>query len=110
MAGIGVPQDRIAAALGIDTDTMRKHFRIELTDGRTRTLTKVADSLVRQALAGNVTAAIFYLKTQGRWREAPQEHEHAGPGGGPIEVANIQMTDAERAERVTRLLERGRQG
>lgn len=69
MAGIGVPQDSMALALGISLPTLRLHFRSELDCGKVRTITKVADSLVRQALAGNITAAIFYLKTQAGWRE-----------------------------------------
>lgn len=77
MAGIGIPQEDIAAAIGITRVTLRKHFRSELDTGRVRTITKVADSLVRQALAGNMTAAIFYLKTQAGWTETSRL-EHAG--------------------------------
>lgn len=77
MAGIGIPQEDIAAAIGITRATLRKHFREELDTGRVRTITKVADSLVRQALAGNMTAAIFYLKTQAGWTETSRL-EHSG--------------------------------
>lgn len=75
MAAIGIPQTAISEALEISEPTLRKYFKQELQTGRTRTITKVADSLVRQALAGNITAAIFYLKTQAGWKET-QVHEH----------------------------------
>ena len=77
MAGIGIPQTDIASALGITDNTLRKYFPDELKNGRTRTIAKVADSLVRQALAGNTTAMIFYLKTQARWSET-HKIEHSG--------------------------------
>lgn len=88
MAAVGIVHDEIAAALGISDETLRKYFGDELATGKTRTLAKVADSLVRQALAGNMTAAIFYLKTQGGWRETSAV-ELSAPGGGPLQVETI---------------------
>jgi hypothetical protein len=46
--------------------------------GKARAVGAVAQSLVTKARAGNVTAMIFFLKTQGGWRETvevavPQE-------------------------------------
>lgn len=69
MASIGIPQEQIASSLEISLPTLHKYFRDELDNGKPRTITKVADSLYRQAIAGNITAAIFYLKTQGGWKE-----------------------------------------
>ena len=40
--------------------------------GRASALASVGTSLLKQALDGNTTAAIFYLKTQGGWKE-PRE-------------------------------------
>ena len=37
--------------------------------GKARAIGAVAQSLVTKARAGNVTAMIFFLKTQGGWRE-----------------------------------------
>ena len=37
--------------------------------GRSKAIGRVAKTLVEQAAEGNMTAAIFYLKTQGGWRE-----------------------------------------
>jgi len=35
----------------------------------------VGGSLIKRALAGDTTAAIFYMKTQGGWREPKDEEE-----------------------------------
>lgn len=37
--------------------------------GKARAVASVAGNLLQQARSGNLTAMIFYLKTQGRWRE-----------------------------------------
>jgi len=37
--------------------------------GRARTIAKMGSNLISQANNGNVTATIFYLKTQAGWRE-----------------------------------------
>jgi len=37
--------------------------------GRGRAIASVASNLVNQAQSGNMTAAIFYLKTQAGWKE-----------------------------------------
>ena len=72
MASIGIPQDQIAMAIGVDKKTLQLHFRKELDVGSTQMLTRVADSLFRQALAGNVSACIFIMKCRAGWSE------HAG--------------------------------
>jgi len=38
--------------------------------GKSKALASVASNLINQAQNGNTTAAIFYMKTQGRWRES----------------------------------------
>lgn len=37
--------------------------------GKSKVLSKVGTSLIRKALDGDLTSQIFYLKTQGGWRE-----------------------------------------
>lgn len=58
--------------------------------GRANALAKVGGSLLKQALNGNTTAQMFYLKTQGGWRETATV-EHTGAGGGPIEVQTDEL-------------------
>tara|TARA_R110002153_G_C13321802_1_gene497169 strand:+ start:3097 stop:3468 length:372 start_codon:yes stop_codon:yes gene_type:complete len=41
--------------------------------GRAKQTVRMAQNLVSMAMAGNVTAAIFYLKTQSGWKEQEAE-------------------------------------
>jgi hypothetical protein len=78
MAGYGVPETDIARVLAIDPKTLRKHYREELDTGQVKATAKVAESLFHKATgdgAQSVTAAIFWLKTRGGWRETPQQHQ-----------------------------------
>ena len=80
MAGYGVPELSIARVVGIDAKTLRKHYRDELDTGQIKATAKVAESLFRKATGDgsqSVTAAIFWLKTRGGWRETPQNHQVA---------------------------------
>ena len=77
MAGYGVPEHAIARVVKIDPKTLRKHYREELDTGQVKATAKVAESLFRKATGDgsqSVTAAIFWLKTRGGWRETPQDH------------------------------------
>jgi hypothetical protein len=88
MAAFGVPELNIARVVGIDAKTLRKHYREELDTGQTKATAKVAESLFRKATSEgpqSVTAAIFWLKTRGGWRETSL-HEVTGANQGPIEV------------------------
>jgi RNA polymerase-interacting CarD/CdnL/TRCF family regulator len=78
MAAYGVAEAAIARVLTIDPKTLRKHYRDELDTGQIKATAKVAESLFRKATtdgAQSVTAAIFWLKTRGGWRESPQSHQ-----------------------------------
>lgn len=63
--------------------------------GRARAVGAVAQSLIAKARAGNITAMIFFLKTQGGWRETDRL-ELSGVDGGPIAVSRSEIeADAE---------------
>ena len=55
--------------------------------GKARAIGTIAQGLIAKALGGDTASMIFYLKTQGGWRERT-EVEHSGPGGGPVVVAS----------------------
>ena len=78
MAAYGIPEIAIAAVLGVDPKTLRKHYRDELDLGETNANAQVAGFLFNSARNGNVTAQIFWLKTRARWRETPLELRHSG--------------------------------
>ena len=74
MSGFGIPQTDIARQVGIDTKTLRKHFREELDRGMTDANMRVAQSLFTMATTGgSVAAAIFWMKARAGWREKHPE-------------------------------------
>ena len=77
-AGYGVPENDIARVLAVDPKTRRRHCREELDTGHIKATAKVAEFLFRKATTEGpqcVTAAIFWMKTRGGWRETPQQHQ-----------------------------------
>ena len=94
MAGYGVPEHAISRVLAIDPKTLRKHYRDELDVGAVKATAKVAESLFRKATSDgsqSVTAAIFWLKTRGGWRETPQDHNV-----GIYDITQVSDEDLER--------------
>lgn len=83
LASYGISQDRIADLLGIAESTLKKHFAHELRNGVTKVVAKVAESVVKQALAGNQAACQFYLVRFGgpAWQQPKQQIEHSGAVG-----------------------------
>jgi hypothetical protein len=71
MSGYGVPIEQIAALIrdGIDAETLRKHFKRELTTGKAKANAKIGQTLFQKATSGDTTAAIWWSKTQMGWRE-----------------------------------------
>jgi len=104
MVSYGIPQVDIARVVGINEDTLRKHFRQEIDTGAARANTKVAQYLFEQATGQRgdsgaaVTAAIFWAKTRMRWKETAVT-EHSGT------VVVDQGTPEERAAAAVRLID-----
>ena len=72
MCAAGIPQASIAKALGLSEPTLRRHYRHELDNGGILATAKVAANLFRMATGEGreaVTAAIFWMKTRGQWKE-----------------------------------------
>lgn len=91
MSAYGMPQEHIAASLGISIDTLFKYFEEELKSGKADINMKVAQCLVDKAVGGNVGAMIFWLKTQAGFKETTRvESEVSGKDGGPISINEIQ--------------------
>lgn len=82
LSGIGVPQDDICAIVSVSKPTLHKHYRDDLDRGLAEANAKVAESLFKQAIGGNITAAIFWAKSRMGWSEK-QEIVHSG------EVRNV---------------------
>lgn len=80
LAGV-LTQAQIADYFGMSERTLRQRLMDDpevaaaYQMGRAKTIQDVATNLVMQAKEGNMTAAIFYLKTQAGWKEV-SAHEH----------------------------------
>lgn len=88
LSGYGVPQLDIARIIGIAQVTLLNHYREELDLGMAQANAKVGESLYKQAISGNTTAAIFWMKARAGWREK-QEVEVTGKDGGALEVKHF---------------------
>lgn len=93
MAGSRI--EDIAAALNIHDDTLRKHFRYEITTGRERLNGEAIRVLMDSLTDGSLDAAKFVLSRRAGWTER-QAVELTGKNGGPIQTldATALSTDA----------------
>ncbi len=98
---LGIGRTTFFALLNRDPELCERYRR-----GKARAVGAVAQSLVTSARAGNVTAMIFFLKTQGGWRETLQVAPAAPEQ--PDQLDLTQLSDEELAglhEHARRLLE-----
>lgn len=96
MAGYGVPHDHIAALVreGIDSDTLKKHFKTELMQGKAKANAKVGQTLFQKATAGDTTAAIWWSKTQMGWKDSITiSGDNDNPLIHKIELEIVKATD-----------------
>lgn len=75
LAAKGLSQEQIANCVGLHPSTLceKKNQFPELDEaikkGKASGIAKVAEALLRNIDLGNVTAQIFYLKTQAGWKD-----------------------------------------
>lgn len=91
MAGFGVPYEQIAALVrdGIHKETLFKHFRKELDQGKAKANAQIGKTLFQQATSGNTAAAIWWSKSQMGWRET-QSIDHT-TNGEPLQPSVIEI-------------------
>lgn len=80
----GAQQWLIAEYLGISTDTLQRHFAVELEHGTARVNAKVGSSIVKKALDGDADFMRFYAARRAGWKTTTAV-EQSGPGGSPIQ-------------------------
>lgn len=92
LAGL-LTQEQLADFLGVSRSTFKNMLERddELNNlykkGRAKLLAGVAHNLAQKALDGNITAIIFYLKTQASWHEKPpQDHDTKPRTEQPTEI------------------------
>lgn len=80
LASRGMEQQDIALCLGIHPATLsakKQEFDIlgdAIKRGKAQGIARVTQALLNNIDIGNVTAQIFYLKTQAKWREAKEDN------------------------------------
>jgi len=79
LSALGIRQEEIALIMEITPPTLRRHFRDELDRGGVEANSQVAQALFKLALAGNVTAMIFWLKSRAGWHQSIPDNRNAGP-------------------------------
>lgn len=76
MSAYGLKHDVIADIIGCDSDSLRKHFALELKIGLGEIIEQVADSLIEKAKSERpdaVNAAKFFLQSRGDWAEKTED-------------------------------------
>lgn len=106
MSAAGVPRESQAVILGIEMETLEKHFPFELHNGHELAKGHVTGRLFRTAVFGEgasaVDAAKFWLSSRAGWKPVAGI-EASGPDGTPIQV-NAGLSDEERAIRLLQIL------
>ena len=95
LAAVGITHEDIAKKIDISSDTLVKYYREELDDGRIDAIAQVGQKLYQNAISGNLSAQMFYLKTRAGWSET-NKHEITGANGSaiPLSVA-VEFVNAE---------------
>jgi hypothetical protein len=101
LAARGVPQESIAAIVGCDAKTLRKHFRHELDRGMAEANSQVIGALFDNAIRGNIAAQIFWAKTRMGWREGKETENPIQ--GTPVTLASpvVLLPDNNRDPKLT---------
>ena len=101
LAANGLTQEQIAAALGISESTLHKRkkenteFTAAIKRGKAKGIALVTNKLMESIKGGNMTAMIFFLKTQAGWREtSAQEEENKEAKNNPKNTITINVVDA----------------
>lgn len=61
----GAPIHIICEIIGINDDTLRKHYKFELATAKTVAIERIGKTVYQQAVEGDSKAQALYLKTQG---------------------------------------------
>jgi len=73
MSAAGIDQDSIARVIGINRDTLAKHYREELDNAASRANMQISERLFTKAMEGDTTALIWWSKARMGWKETKKE-------------------------------------
>jgi hypothetical protein len=78
LSGDGLPYDQIAALIGIDKETLAKHFRKDILLGQAIANEEVGSQFKRDAMSGEQPGmAIWWTKSRMGWRESKEPTEES---------------------------------
>lgn len=97
----GVPQEDIAAHIGLCVETMLALYDQEYRKGKAVANAKVGKRLFEKCESGDTTALIFWAKTQMGWKET-QKVDHTSSDGTmtPSPVISLDGLSDEMVERL----------
>lgn len=95
LSAVNFKHDAIAEYIGIDSDTLRKHFKQELLTTKMKMLGNAASRLAQAVDRGEAWAVCFLLKTQGKELGWSERYEVTGKEGGAIPLRLESLTDAQ---------------
>jgi len=104
LASRGLSQKQLAIALGINLKTLQKHRKLDhelqsaIDRGQVQGLADVSNSLYENALGGNVTAQIFFLKNRDpeNWRDRFEQKLDVKAGFTHLHLAAMKIiTDSD---------------
>ena len=102
----------VAERLGCHRQTVSKYvkrfpaLKEALTEERAKLVDFAEAQLVKKLTGGDWSAIKFVLVTLGRERGYGYNLELSGPGGGPLQVAHVELTESERAAAIAAISER----
>lgn len=100
MAGLGIPLRMMAAQIGIDDNTIERHYKEEFLLGQTKATTSVAQRLYDIAMGDDkrtaLPACIFWMKCRARWSEV---------GKNPDIMVNVNTSSMENVQIENKQLE-----
>lgn len=79
MAACNISYENMAEIIGCSKSDLKAHYRFQQEQGAEEVTFNLASKLYELAMAGNVTALTFWLKTKAGWKESV---ENAGSGEG----------------------------
>lgn len=98
MAGYGLNHEQIAklVAGGMSKHTLQRHFADELVTGKAKANLQVGKSIYQRAVDGDVTAAIWWSKTQMGWSDKrPESDTSDAPKKVQVTVVDARKKDAD---------------
>ena len=94
LAAAGIRYEDIALFLDITRPTLDKYYKKELKIGHIKANAAVASKVYQEAINGNMTAALFWLKTRAGWRETQKVEMSADVNtelNGKVTLADLML-------------------